>query len=584
MPAPTTANAGPDQFVCGLTTTTLAGNNPNGIGIWNIISGNGGSISSSSNPVSSFSGINGSTYTLSWTISNDPCPSSSDTVVITFNSNPTLTVTVNQNQTCPNLNDGSATANPTPSAGSYEYHWSQNLLILTQSITGLPALTQTVYVTNTTTHCSSSPPATFTINQAIVCNNNATYHVCAVPTNVSSYYGGGFAGGTSTTHIRVAIHNDFFIDNNFTIQYADITIDPGVRIIVNQNKTLNIASSNLTKCTTPWQGIVLNTGSVITVTNSSEIDDAIVAVDAPGGSTINLWNSSFFRNDVSAYIHNGDFTNKVSIYGNHFDFQNTDFYSTTATNHINVQQANNVLIGSTVQGKNYFTHASTAINILTSGTTIKNNEFYDLGRMIYTDALTWVNNGIAINVAGTGTPYSFSEIGGTLANEKNIFHNLDCFGIVMQDNVDVNIRGNDFYEINHGIEFSNMASRQINIKDNSFKNFSWGIYGVELTNSTLDISRNRFNMISTHDTDPTQSNPELYSSLTRYGGLAISIQSNVQSSFYYNCHNNWIANCITGIHSRNLRVNNLLDIITQHNQIFYTHPENEGGYGYEKGI
>ncbi len=46
--APTTANAGPDQngaATCGLTTVSLAANNPvSGTGTWSIVSGSGGSF------------------------------------------------------------------------------------------------------------------------------------------------------------------------------------------------------------------------------------------------------------------------------------------------------------------------------------------------------------------------------------------------------------------------------------------------------------------------------------------------------------------------------------------------------------
>ncbi|MBK5270850.1 MAG: hypothetical protein JJE22_07535, partial [Bacteroidia bacterium] len=89
---PTTANAGPDQIgsaTCGLTSVTLAGNTPSvGTGSWSIVSGTGGSFGNITSPTSTFSGIAGNTYTLKWTISNDPCPASTDDVVITFNKNP----------------------------------------------------------------------------------------------------------------------------------------------------------------------------------------------------------------------------------------------------------------------------------------------------------------------------------------------------------------------------------------------------------------------------------------------------------------------------------------------------------------
>jgi hypothetical protein len=79
---PTTANAGPNQVVCN-TTATLAGNNPSiGTGSWSIISGPG-SVSSPSSPTSSVTGlVPGTSTTLRWTITNGPCGSSTDDVVL----------------------------------------------------------------------------------------------------------------------------------------------------------------------------------------------------------------------------------------------------------------------------------------------------------------------------------------------------------------------------------------------------------------------------------------------------------------------------------------------------------------------
>lgn len=81
---PTTANAGPDQSICGGTSATLAGNTPVvGSGLWSIASGLGGTVVTPTTPNSLFNGINGNTYRLVWTISNGGC-SSSDTVIISF--------------------------------------------------------------------------------------------------------------------------------------------------------------------------------------------------------------------------------------------------------------------------------------------------------------------------------------------------------------------------------------------------------------------------------------------------------------------------------------------------------------------
>ncbi len=95
-----TAAAGADQSgaaTCGLTSVTLAATTPTvGSGQWSIVSGSGGSFSGGSgNPANSsiinplFSGVAGTTYTLRWTVSNSPCTSAQDDMIVTFNENPT---------------------------------------------------------------------------------------------------------------------------------------------------------------------------------------------------------------------------------------------------------------------------------------------------------------------------------------------------------------------------------------------------------------------------------------------------------------------------------------------------------------
>jgi hypothetical protein len=81
---PTTPNAGPDQIGIGGSTTTLAANTPaDGTGLWAVVSGEGGSFGDPTSPVSTFTGVPTTDYTLSWTIST-PCASLSDNVNIRF--------------------------------------------------------------------------------------------------------------------------------------------------------------------------------------------------------------------------------------------------------------------------------------------------------------------------------------------------------------------------------------------------------------------------------------------------------------------------------------------------------------------
>ena len=81
---PTTANAGPDQSLCGATQATLAANTPTvGTGLWSILTGLGGTVQQPTVPNSLFDGINGNSYSLEWAITNGGCVSR-DTVNISF--------------------------------------------------------------------------------------------------------------------------------------------------------------------------------------------------------------------------------------------------------------------------------------------------------------------------------------------------------------------------------------------------------------------------------------------------------------------------------------------------------------------
>src|SRR6202008_483030 len=68
-PAPTNANAGTDQTVCGVTSTTITGNTPTvGSGSWSIVSGAGITITNPNSATTTVTGLAaGSSYTLRWT-------------------------------------------------------------------------------------------------------------------------------------------------------------------------------------------------------------------------------------------------------------------------------------------------------------------------------------------------------------------------------------------------------------------------------------------------------------------------------------------------------------------------------------
>ena len=88
---PTTADAGPDQDLCGVTSTLIDGNVPSvGYGLWSIVSGTG-SIDNPESPSTEVSGmLIGSSVTLEWIIENGSCPPSIDQIVINVDEAPTV--------------------------------------------------------------------------------------------------------------------------------------------------------------------------------------------------------------------------------------------------------------------------------------------------------------------------------------------------------------------------------------------------------------------------------------------------------------------------------------------------------------
>lgn len=94
-----TSNAGPNQDLCDLTSTSLNGNQPLGTatGEWIFISGpNTPTVSDSSLYTASLTNLTEGTYYFVWRVSNGMCPPVTDTVVINVYNSPTSNAGPNQ--------------------------------------------------------------------------------------------------------------------------------------------------------------------------------------------------------------------------------------------------------------------------------------------------------------------------------------------------------------------------------------------------------------------------------------------------------------------------------------------------------
>jgi gliding motility-associated-like protein len=87
-PGPSAADAGSDIQACGTNATLAAVAPAIGTGQWSVVTGAGGSFADASDPATEFTGVAGTSYTLRWTVTNS-CGSTTDDVVVTFESAPT---------------------------------------------------------------------------------------------------------------------------------------------------------------------------------------------------------------------------------------------------------------------------------------------------------------------------------------------------------------------------------------------------------------------------------------------------------------------------------------------------------------
>lgn len=197
---PTAAGAGPDQSICG-TSTTLAGNSPAiGVGTWSIVSGSGGGIVTPGSPNSTTFGATGTTYTLRWTITNAPCAASSDDVLITYVGNPTVANAGSDQTICGTT---ATLAGNTPGVGSGS--WSIIAGVggtvttpgsPTSAFTGVQGTTYTLRWT------ISNPPCTATTDDVLItlvsngsaANAGADQTICGTSTTLAGNVPGSGSG------------------------------------------------------------------------------------------------------------------------------------------------------------------------------------------------------------------------------------------------------------------------------------------------------------------------------------------------------------------------------------------------------
>ncbi|SKC55761.1 gliding motility-associated C-terminal domain-containing protein [Ohtaekwangia koreensis] len=236
--APTVANAGPDQGLCGVFTTTLAANTPTvGAGVWTIISGTGGVVITPTSPTSQFVGVAGNSYTLRWVITNGSCTPSIDDVVINFSASPVATspVTVCVNNPAPVL---TATA---PGATSFRWY-----LFTAPSTRTLLATTPTGSFTPGAELIRTTPGTfTYEVTAVYTCGESPATQIVVNVSNTGGCSGGG-TGNCATVRIVPHPHPATCTLSNGWVSFTIDPLVPAVNTVGVIIRIDGISSTNLT--------------------------------------------------------------------------------------------------------------------------------------------------------------------------------------------------------------------------------------------------------------------------------------------------------------------------------------------------
>lgn len=295
---PTTANAGINQSLCGLSTTTLSGNNPGVFsGLWTVVSGTGGSFDNSTQYNTVFSGVLGVSYTLRWTISNGPC-TSSDEVVISF---PVVAsrpdeFTASETLVCPG---GTGYVYTVPFVSGVTYNWSYSGTGHTITGTGnsvtvgfsADATSGTLSVTATNA-CGTSPArsvsitvrsASFSYPGSPYCQNGADPLPVMGPGSVA----GTFSSTPGLVFVSASTGQIDLSASRSGVYTVTNTVDPAVCTGLSATATVTVAGAT-------WNGSVNSSwnnpgnwscGFVPYASTSVEIPDVAVDPVIPAGFT-----------------------------------------------------------------------------------------------------------------------------------------------------------------------------------------------------------------------------------------------------------------------------------------------------------
>jgi hypothetical protein len=267
---PSTANAGPDQSLCNVTSTALAGNTPgSGTGAWSVLSGPSAAVFGvPSSPFSTISGLIPGTYQFIWSISNGSCAVSKDTVVIT-NYPPTVGGSISASATvCSGSNSGTLVLSGyTGSVIRWEsstdggVSWPNIINNTTNSYTYTNLTATTLFravVQNGPCSIVNVTPVTITVNAPTVPGTLSSDMTVCTSSNSGTLNLTGYTGtilrwesstdGGATWPVTISNTNDAYSFNNLTVTTL-------FRAIIKNGTCGNLASNAVTITVSPASAV-----------------------------------------------------------------------------------------------------------------------------------------------------------------------------------------------------------------------------------------------------------------------------------------------------------------------------------------
>jgi hypothetical protein len=266
--------AGSNAITCSVVGTDATCGTSNGTATVNVNGGSGNYTYSWNNGgnTATLTGLAAGTYSVNVTDNNSGCTT---TCSVTIGGGAAITCSVTgTDAACGNAN-GTATATVNGGSGNYSYVWNNGAT--TSSISGLPAGTYSVNVTDNSSGCTTLCSVTIGGGSAITCSTSGTDATC------------GLANGSATATISGGSGNYTYSWSNGGSTATITGLAPGTYVAD--------VTDNATGCTTSCTVVVQGTGMItcsVSGTNANCGDatgTATASVNGGSGNYSYLWNN-----------------------------------------------------------------------------------------------------------------------------------------------------------------------------------------------------------------------------------------------------------------------------------------------------